>query len=211
MSRRLLLLAALGTVHAETLDAQVRPSAALTANQVRVRSDLPDVTERLGGAAFGLELALRRGIVRMELEYREANLSAGAPVTMARDMSEGAVQFGIQPASLLYIAAGVHRRHFETAVGAQRWTLWELTVRAQHTLVADLAHGYVELRPVLSGVTTAAGSWGSGLGGEAGLRVQLPGLPISLRLGYQIERYRLDDGGRTETTDGIAIALAIAR
>lgn len=199
----LCIIAASGT---QPLAAQVRLSGGVTVNQVRVRSDASGVMERMSAAGLGLELAARRGIVRLELEYLQANLSPGDPLVLRRDMSEAAIFLGIEPLDWLHLATGVHRRHFETDAGEQRWTMWEVRVRAQRALLATLADGYVELRPVLA-AANVPGDWGSGFGGEAGVTARPPGLPFAVRLGYRIERYSLDSGGRTETTDGIVLSI----
>lgn len=209
MKRCFIVLGVIVATGTQALAAQVRLSGGLTVNQVRVRSDLSGVTERLSGAGLGLELALRRGIVGLELEYYQADLSAG-PFVLSRDMSEAAVLLGIAPTGWLHLATGAHRRHFETDARPQRWTMWEVRVRAHRALVPNLADGYVELRPVLA-AANVPGEWGSGFGGEAGLTARPPGLPLAVRVGYRIERYTLDSGGRTETTDGLVVTVGVTR
>lgn len=185
--------------------------AGISVSQMRVHSSVVDVDEALDGSAVGLELSGRLGVGFLTVEYLQAQLAPGTPLTIARDVSEGAVLVGIEPWTWLRLSTGVHRRHFATDAGAQRWTLWEMRLRAQAPLVPRLANGYAELRPAITGAVSFPGAWGSGFGGEAGFVAGLATFPAWLRVGYRIERYTLDDGARTETTDGLVVTLGIAR
>lgn len=205
MRRALAALAALA-LSAGSSAAQVTPSVGVSLSEVRVRSDVGQLVETTRGPGLGLELAVRRRAVKLQLEYRQANLAAREPLTLDRDLTEGAVLLSIQPLSRLELATGIHRLHFDTDLRQQRWTMWEVRARGTQPLIADLAQGYLQIAPALSGSTTAQGGWRWGVGGEAGVSVDPPRFFLTFRLGYRIERYAAD-GGRYETADGLVFGI----
>lgn len=218
MSRRLATVAAALAVLALAAtdaagQAAVRFAAGATATQYRVRSTTGDDTETLGAPGFGAEGVIAVWRIALEGRYVQAGLEPGATATatLARDAVEGHLLLAVRATPWLSVSTGPLARSYETTLGSQRWLLWTVRARGTPVLVPDAVRGYAELWGALPVDIDVPESWNSGWGGDVGLVLAVPRLPLWLRLGYRFEQYRLGNGTRRETIDGATLSIGAGR
>jgi hypothetical protein len=210
MRRTLLVLLSLAPAGLQA-QAPLRFAAGATAMQYRVHSELNGETEALSAPGFGVEGLISLGRVALEGRYVQADLDPSTAGTLARDAAEGHLLLAVRATPWLTVATGPLSRSYETTLGSQRWVLWTVRARGAPVLVPNLVRGYAELWGALPLDLSVPESWNSGWGGDVGLTLALPRLPVWLRLGYRFEQYRLGDGTRRETIDGATLSLGAGR
>jgi hypothetical protein len=191
--------------------AQVRIAAGATAMQYQVHSELNGETEALSAPGIGVEGSISLWRVALEGRYVQADLDPNTTRTLARDAAEGHLLLAVRATPWLSLATGPLSRSYETTLGSQRWVLWTVRARGAPVLVPNLVRGYAELWGAVPLDLSVAESWNSGWGGDVGLTLALPRLPVWLRVGYRFEQYRLGDGTRRETIDGATLSLGAGR
>lgn len=196
-----------------SLAAQVPVRFALgpTVAEMRVHSRLPGGTETLSAAGFGAEGMAVVWRFALRARYLRGDLEPTAPTTIPREAVEARVLLGVRIAPWLSLATGPHVRSFATPIGTQRWSLWEVEIRGAPSIVPNVIRGYAELWRVVAADVNVPEEWNSGHGGDAGMLLSLPRLPLWLRIGYRIEVFTLGDGTRRETTDGLTVSAGIGR
>ena len=194
-----------------TGQAPVRFAVGATAMQYRVHSELNGETEALSAPGLGIEGAVSVWRIGLEGRYVQADLEPSTTGTITRDAAEGHVLLAMRIAHWLSLSTGPLARSYQTTLGTQRWVLWTFRARGAPMLVPNLVRGYAELWGALPVDVSVPESWNSGWGGDVGLALALPRLPVWLRLGYRFEQYRLDDGARRETIDGALLSLGAGR
>jgi hypothetical protein len=209
-STALLVLLSLAPAHLAG-QAPVRFAVGATAMQYRVHSELNGETEALSAPGLGFEGAVSVWRIALEGRYLQADLEPSTTSTLARDAAEGHVLLTVRLTPWLGLSTGPLARSYATTLGTQRWVLWTFRARGIPTLVPDLVRGYAELWGALPLDVSVPESWNSGWGGDVGLAVALPRLPVWLRFSYRIEQYRLGDGARQETIDGAVLSLGAGR
>ncbi|MBI4421427.1 MAG: hypothetical protein HY560_11440 [Gemmatimonadetes bacterium] len=182
-----------------------------TAAQLRVQSTLPGVNEALSAAAFGFDAGLRIGRLGLALTYLQSNLTGTTPGALSRRAAEGELMVYLTAARWLCFMAGPEIRSYRTDVGTQRWLAWEIRARVETAMLPGIARGYLTVWPVVAAsIRNVPEPFASGFGGEAGLTLSPPRLPIWVRLGYRLELFRLDGGARRELIDGVRVSAGIA-
>lgn len=191
--------------------ATVRFAAGATAMQYRVRSALSNDTEALSAPGLGIEGVISLWRIALEGRYVQADLEPSTTATLARDATEGHLLLAMSLAPWLSLSTGPLARSYETTLGSQRWVLWTLRARVAPVLVPNAVRGYAELWGALPVDVSVPESWNSGWGGDVGLALALPRLPLWLRIGYRFEQCRLGDGTRRETIDGAILSIGAGR
>ena len=136
----------------------------------------------------------RASLWRFELDlgYSEGSLTDGQGTLAPREFVEGNLLLGIRPVRWLALKAGPHSRGFVQNGVTERWLFWEGRIRADGFVAGPAVRGYIEVGSAFSGTTrNAAGAFGNSRGGEAGVIVRLPRIPVWVQLGYGVERSRL--------------------
>lgn len=191
-----------------------RVAVGLSVSQMRIHTVLPAVdgmpgtTEMLSAAAVGGEIGLALGRFRLRGAYRQSDLDPRTGATLEHDAAEGEIMVGVAPFSWLTIFTGAHRRTYETALGTQRWSMWEFRVRSDVPIVGDRLRAYAEVWPAVAASVNVREAWSSAWGGDGGLELVLHQAPVTLRAGYRIEVHRLEDG-RREVADGVAVTVRV--
>ena len=177
---------------------------------MRVARDLPAVRAYSGpvlGASGGL--VYRR--FEVEVRYAEGSLSPESGTSGGKeDFADGALQLRVRVLPWLAIGAGPHLRAFITPAGTARWTRVEAHGRAEGELIAGVARLQVEGWYAFSAETNVQGGGSGAMGGEAGLTVKLPRVPVSLRLTYIADRATFKGGG-AEFVDGLRLGFVFDR
>jgi hypothetical protein len=93
----------------------------------------------------------------------------------------------------------------------ERWLFWTVRGRGTAGLFPGRADAYFEGWLTLGGSVDVAEPFNSGSGVEGGLEVSVGRLPLALRLRYRVERVRLGDGARRETTEHLMLGVGIGR
>lgn len=180
------------------------------ATGVRVQSLAPTgILSELTGTAFGSTGGVALGRVALELGYwqgRVAPRPAGPP---ARDLIEAMALLGVRPAGWLVVRAGVQVRSYVTPAGTERWVFWQVRVRTEQVIVAPAIRVHGELWRAVSAQVNAPQPFDRGQGGEVGLSVRPPRLPLWARLSYGIDDAKLGGGARRETVDQLSLTVGI--
>jgi hypothetical protein len=219
MTRAALLGIALAAVTTPTLAAQESTwdwMVGLSGMGMRVNSTSGATTQRLSGAVFGFQGAMRfHGRFGVDLGYWQGQLDPASTGAATRDVAEGYALLGVRPLGWMTLSVGPHAWTYISNAGTQRWFLWEARARAEGAILPAV-HSYLELSDVLHAGVNVPQSFSSGFGGEGGLILRIrdvPGIPeahpLHIRLGYGIERVRLAGGVRTEIVDHLSLAISL--
>ena len=220
MTRRLLAAGTLVALGAMPLPAQHLPrwSAEISGIGMRLSSQTGPSTTKLSGASFGFQgQYVYHNFITVDLGYWQGKLNQAGIGN--RDVVEGFAQVGARPLSWLTLRAGPHAWTYISDAGTQRWFLWEGRAHAQGQILPAV-QSYIELWKVFSASVNVPQAFQTGTGGEGGLSLRIRGLPLipsklpaRLRLGYGIERVRMNgtqaQGSRAEVLDRLTLAFGV--
>lgn len=220
MTRRVLTALAAGVLGAAPLAAQraLWWNAEISGVGMRLNSQTGPSTQKWSGAAFGFQgqfLYLNR--ITLDLGYWQGTLNGVG--TGDKDVVEGFAQLGARPMSWLSLRVGPHAWTYISDAGTQRWFLWEGRARAQGQ-VLPAVQSYIEVWKVFSANVNVPQAFQTGMGGEGGLSLRIRDvplipqrLPVRIRLGYGIERVRMNgtqaQGSRAEVLDRLTLGLGV--
>ncbi len=183
-------------------------------------------TETLTGFAVGGEGRIRLWKSELGFRYVRGSLktSAGSP---GEDMVEAAVMVGSHPVHWLTVKAGPHMRSFASELGTVRWLLWEGRIHVEQRIMGPALRSYVEVWRTLSGGVNMPASLGGaapaplasdlstpsgiGRGLEGGMILEIPGVPVLLRVGYSVDWSNMQDGSVVNTVEALLVTLGVGR
>ncbi len=209
MRWRVSVLVAAGALAASGAAAQLPRGLTLegAAATARLRTTSTGGAEALSGPTLGAEAAFARRAVSLRVGYLQGRLTPDSGSPAARDLVEGWALVGYRPLAWLDLEGGAHARAWVTPAVTARRLFFELTARAEVPVVARDALVYVALTRAMAAGAGAGDAVLSARGGEGGLIVRPPRLPVTVRLAYRIDRTRLRAAEREETFDGVSLAV----
>ena len=213
MSSRIALCASIGLALAllpDALASQPLASVWLSASgtALRSRTAIAGSSTRLSGTLVGGEGGLIRGPFEVRVSYAEGSASTGA---IRREHVEGTLFAGVRPVSGLTIGVGPHAIAFSTDSTNERWVELQTRARYDGPIIERLVRAYIEGWIAVAGSAGAAGQFGRGRGGGAGLEMRLGSTPLIGRLGYAISESRLRADARRETVEGLTLSIGYGR
>jgi hypothetical protein len=192
----------------------------LTGVGMRVHSYSGPTVQELSGAVFGGQgqLVFARWIT-LDLAYMQGILTPSAGQAADRDVVEGYAQIGARPLSWVTLRLGPHAWTYVSNAGTQRWFLMEGRARVQGEILPEI-QSYLELWRVFSANVNVPQPFQTGMGGEGGISLRIRDVPIiperfpvRIRLGYSIERVRMEGGNpvsvRKEIVDRLSLSIGI--
>ncbi len=162
------------------------------------------------GIALGIEGHYNVGRVNMDARYLQGGLSDN------HDVIEGEIFVGTHVVPWLKAQLGRHIRSVLINDVTERWSMWEIRLRAQGEVwtPASQAYGvysYAQLVGALAGSVNVPGDFGSGRGIEGGLLVRFAESQFAARLGYRVDRGTTSGGVRKETIHAFTISFGWGR
>lgn len=195
---------------------------ALAGVGMRVHSQSGPTVQKLSGAVFGgqgqLIFANR---ITLDLGYYQGVLSPTAGQAADRDVVEGYAQLGARPLSWVTLRFGPHAWTYVSNAGTQRWFMMEGRARLQGEVFPEVV-SYLELWRVFSANVNVPQPFQTGMGGEGGISFRIRNVPVipekypvRIRIGYGIERVRMEGGTpvtvRAEVMDRLSFSIGIER
>ncbi len=165
---------------------------------------------RLAGISAGGSAAFVFGRMGLGIRYLEGSLSPSGGGT-GRSLVEGEAMLSARALSWLTIKLGPHIRSFTQNNATQRWVFWEARLRTETELGTRRVTGSLEFWQILSGNVNTPEPFDGGKGIAGNLRWEFSERPLSLNLGYRIDRSRLGDGTRTEVLEHIVLGIGYGR
>lgn len=222
-TRPFLAAALLVAPHALAAQRQWQWQAELVGVGMRVHSQ-PGAgpPQELSGAVFGgqgqLTFANR---ITLDVGYWQGVLTPSAGQAASRDVVEGYFQLGARPLGWVSLRFGPHAWTYVSNAGTQRWFLMEGRARVQGEVFPEV-QSYLELWRVFSANVNVPQPFQTGMGGEGGIILRIRNVPViperfpvRLRLGYGIERVRMEGGNpatlRSEIVDRLSFSIGIER
>jgi hypothetical protein len=163
---------------------------------------------------FGGGGALAVGRMHLGVEYAQGTMGPRGEGVLARSLVDARLDLGVRIAEWLTAQVGAHARGRATSDGAvggvERWLWGEARARVSTPIVGRAVLGELAFwRAVALGMNVPQGG-GSGQGGEAGLRLQLPGHPVWFRITYAVDQIRVSAVGRRDTLDGVTLVTGVS-
>lgn len=195
--------------------------ASLTGVGMRVRSQSGPTIQKLSGPVFGGQgqlIFVNR--ITLDLGYWQGVVTPIAgQVAADRDVVEGYAQLGARPLSWVSLRFGPHAWTYVSNAGTQRWFLMEGRARVQGEILPEI-QSYLELWRVFSASVNVPQPFQTGMGGEGGLSLRIRNVPViperfpvRIRLGYGIERLKMEGGNpvslRSEIVDRLSFSIGI--
>ena len=219
----LLVVGLVATPGALAAQRQWQWEVALAGVGMRVQSQPgAGVPQKLSGAAFGgqgqLVFANR---ITLDLGYYQGVLDPTSGSAASRDVVEGYAQLGARPLKWVTLRFGPHAWTYVSNAGTQRWFMMEGRARLQGEVFPEVV-SYLELWRVFSANVNVPQPFSTGMGGEGGISLRIRNVPIiperypvRIRVGYGIERVRMEGGNpvtiRSEIMDRLSFSIGIER
>lgn len=223
MKRAAALIVACGLAAPVALAAQRwQWEVGLTGVGMRVHSVSGPTVQKLTGAAFGGSGQLIfANLITLDMGYWQGVLTPSSGVAANRDVVEGYAQLGARPLGWVYLRFGPHAWTYVSNAGTQRWFLMEGRARIQGEVLPEV-QSYLELWRVFSANVNVPQPFQTGMGGEGGISLRLRHVPVipeqfpvRIRMGYGIERVKMEGGNpstiRTEIVDRLSFSIGIER
>jgi hypothetical protein len=194
------------------LSAQAGPHVmvAVGGEAARFESTNPTSTLRLTGEAVSFAGRLRVGPVQLDLQYLDGKIGPGGGAAKS-DLVEGWATLGVRPASWLAISVGPRARAIASDVATERWLAFEAHARGETAVLVPGLVSYCDVWHSLGGSVNFGGAFGGGQGVAAGLSLQPPRFPLSLTVGYRVERSTLSSGTRSDTVEHLVFAVGLGK
>ena len=153
-------------------------------------------TSARNGIAVGVEGHYNKGPLRFDASIRSRGVVQQPGCRRGRDLSPGTDLVPWLKAQL-----GRHIRSIVIDDITERWSMWEVRLRAQGEVWSPASqaygvHSYAQIWGALAGSVDVPGDFGSGRGIEGGLLVRFSESPLAARLGYRVERGTTSGGVR---------------
>jgi hypothetical protein len=187
---------------------------------MRVHSYSGPTVQKLSGAAFGGQGQLVfANWITLDVGYWQGVLTPSAGQAASRDVVEGYAQLGARPLGWVSLRFGPHAWTYVSNAGTQRWFLLEGRARVQGEVFPEI-QSYLELWRVFSANVNVPQPFQTGMGGEGGISLRIRDVPliperypVRIRLGYGIERVRMEGGNpvtvRKEIIDRLSLSIGI--
>lgn len=213
MRRTLAVLGVALAGHPLAAQAPPRVTAGLVVSSVRsdVHLDIADgdiADGTFSGTGTGVEFRVAVPHLAFHVRYLEGRLDSDTG-SSHREFVDGEAMVEYSPRPWLGARIGPHARVTVTPNGRERWVLWEAKARAEGALFAPAVHSYVEVWRALSASVNVGDRKGTAQGGEVGMVVRLARRPAWGRIGYRVERAKLQDGTRSETLEMLVFAFGV--
>ncbi len=177
----------------------------------RVTPEDPQVRGQLTGVLLGGEGRVEIGRFSANVRYMEGSVKS-TRLDVSQDLVEGEFLIGVSPIDWLTLKLGPHVRSFTFADGTRRrWFYWEGRVRGTARLFDQQLRSYVEVWKALSADVSGADPFDYGQGAEGGLELRLATSPLWARLGYRVQRSRLQNVRRPQTIEQILLGFGVTR
>jgi hypothetical protein len=194
----------------------------LTGVGMRVHSYSGPTVQKLSGPVFGGQGQLVfANWVTLDLAYAQGVLSPSTGQAADRDVVEGYAQLGVRPFKWVSLRFGPHAWTYVSNAGTQRWFMLEGRARVQGEVFPEI-QTYLELWRVFSADVNVPQPFQTGMGGEGGISLRIRDVPVipeqfpvRIRLGYGIQRVRMEGGNpvsvRQEIVDRFSLSIGIER
>lgn len=194
----------------------------LTGVGMRVNSYSGPTVQKLSGPVFGGQGQLVfANWITLDLAYAQGVLSPSTGQAADRDVVEGYAQLGARPLKWVSLRFGPHAWTYVSNAGTQRWFLLEGRARVQGEVFPEI-QTYLELWRVFSADVNVPQPFQTGMGGEGGISLRIRDVPVipeqfpvRIRLGYGIQRVRMEGGNpvsvRQEIVDRLSLSIGIER
>jgi hypothetical protein len=177
----------------------------------RVETEEPAVTQLLTGFLLGGVASAALGRFSIDGRYAEGSVESSNG-SFAQDVVEAEVLIGAAPLPWLLVKAGPHVRSFTFADGTRRrWVFWEARLRAQARMLDRVLLGYLEGWKVVGGSVSGSDPFDAAQGAEGGLEFRFESLPVWTRIGYRVDRSRLQGIADPQTVEQIIFAVGVRK